>query len=248
VDVKTVLATALVALLLAAPAEAASRPSGFAAARVTECATALAAPERHMVTEGRMRTLPRAARLSMRFDLEVRTPGRPRFAALRAPGLGVWNVTRAARQYVYAKRVENLAAPADYRTVVRFRWYDARGRRIASARRVSAVCEQPDLRPDLMPLRVDVLAAADADARRYVVPVRNTGATAAGPFAVLLTVAGRELPAQAVPGLAPGERVSLTWTAPPCAPGSTIAVEVDAEGAVDESDEADDALVRGCPG
>jgi len=245
--VKTVLATALVALLLAAPAEAASRPSGLAVARVTECATALAAPERHMVTEGRMRTQPRAARLAMRFDLEVRTPGRPRFVALKAPGLGVWNVTRAARQYVYAKRVENLAAPAAYRMVVRFRWYDARGRRIASARRVSAVCEQPDLRPDLMPLRVDVLAAADA-ARSYVVPVRNTGATAAGPFAVLLTVAGRELPAQTVPGLAPGERVSLTWTAPACAPGSTIAVEVDAEGAVDESDEADDALVRGCPG
>lgn len=246
---KTALATALLALLLAAPAAAAPRPAPSAVARVTECISALAAPERHMVTEARMRTLPRAARLAVRFDLEARTPGRPRFLALKAPGFGVWNVARPApRQYVYAKRVENLAAPAGYRMVVRFRWYDARGRRLASARRVSAVCEQPDLRPDLIPLRVDVEPGAAGDARRYVVPVRNTGRTAAGAFAVSLTVAGRALAPQAVPELAPGERVSLTWTAPVCAPGSTIAVRVDADGAVDESDEADDALVRGCPG
>lgn len=245
---KTAPAIALLLLVLAASVPEAARAAGSATARVVECERSLEPKERSMVAEGSMHTRSGAARLQMRFDLQVHTPDGPRFVTLKAPGFGNWHVAAPApRRYVYSKRVENLAAPARYRMVVRFRWYDAGGRRLASARRMTSICRQPDLRPDLMPLRVDLVPGAGPSTQRYVVPVRNSGTTAAGPFAVALTVGGQALPAQTVAGLAPGARAEVVWSGPPCAPGSTIAVRADADGAIDESDEADNDLVRGCP-
>ena len=51
---------------------------------------------------------------------------------------------------------------------------------LRSTRATSAACRQPDMRPDLEPLRVEVLPGADADTRRYRVVVRNAGRTDAG--------------------------------------------------------------------
>jgi hypothetical protein len=249
--VKPARALPLLLLGLAAPAPAAAavaQAPPSVSARLTDCAAALDPAERFLVAEGRMRRAGGAARMAMRFELQVRTPSRPGYTAVRAPGFGAWNAARpASRQFVYSKRVENLGAPAVYRMVVRFRWYDAAGRRLASARRVSPVCRQPDLRPDLAPARVDVGPGPTPETRRYAVPLRNAGPTASGAFGVVLTVGGRALPAQAVPGLAAGRRTELRWTGPACSAGETIAVRVDADGAVDESDEADNDLVRGCP-
>lgn len=240
--------TALIFLaLVPASAEAKARPS--AAARLTACATSLAEPGRHLVAEGSMRSVSGAARMQMRFNLEVRTPTRPAWTALSAPGFDVWNTADpAARRYTYVKRVEALAAPASYRMVVRFRWLAAAGRTVAVQRRTTRVCEQPDLRPDLVARKLQITPAHGPAKRRYVVTVGNVGSSAAGPFAVTLSVNGALLPNQAVGGLAARGRAKLTFVGPGCAPGSILVVRVDAEGRVQERDEAANQLAVPCGG
>jgi len=240
------LSTLLIALAFPAAAGAAG-PRPQTSARIVECQTALDQSARHLVAQGSMDAYRKAARMQMRFDLQVRVPERPRWTTLSAPGFGVWNTAGpASRRYVYSKRVENLTAPATYRMLVRFRWLDEDGRRVARARRATRACRQPDLRPDLQPRRVSI-APLSASERRYVVPVRNTGATPAGPFAVTLTVNGVAAPSVAVTGLAAGKRTEVTLDAPACEPGSVIGVRVDSDGTVDERDEGDDELLRPCP-
>jgi hypothetical protein len=95
------------------------------------------------------------------------------------------------RRYTYAKTVRSLLAPASYRATVRFRWLDADGQVLDQDDAVSAVCIQDDLRPDLVPRRIDVQPAAGTRASsRYGVLVRNAGATASGAFGVRLDVPG----------------------------------------------------------
>ncbi len=246
----------LLILLLAALATAAAAPAAApaavkrpAAAELTACETSLQQAERHMVAEGRMGVVPGTARLRLRFELEVRTPDRPKWTEVTGDKLGVWMTVSPAprRKYVYAKRIEGLAAPADYRMVVRFRWLGGDGEKLASAKRTSDVCEQPDLRPDLTPERVTLAPTENPGWARYVVPVRNSGVSAAGPFTVTITVAGETLRAQVPDGLAAGEVAALEIPGPRCAPGSPIRVDADPDGGVDEADEADNQLVRACP-
>ncbi|MDP9384158.1 MAG: hypothetical protein M3P50_02805 [Actinomycetota bacterium] len=248
-NLRAILPAILPALLAMAAPAAAATAEPRADVRVTECRSALVQAERAMVVQGRMRALRGAARMQIRFDLQVRVPGRPRWKTLAAPGFGTWYSSEGApARFVFSKRVENLTAPATFRMVVRYRWLDAGGRRIATARRVSRSCRQADLRPDLELRRVTVGTGPTPEERLYVVPVRNTGRSAAGPFSVSLTIGGVAQPAEAVTGLEPGEVRELEIVAPACRPETVIIVRVDADATVDEADEADDELVRACPG
>ena len=244
---RLLLSTLLVAFLLPAAAAGADTKDARAQARITDCESALAQASRHLVAQGSMQAYRGAARMQMRFDLQVRVPERSRWTTLPAPGFGVWNTADpASKRYVYSKRVENLTAPATYRMVIRFRWLDGDGRRVAALRRVTKPCQQPDLRPDLEPRRVHVTPLTESE-RRYVIPVRNTGDSPAGPFAVTLTVNGVALPSVAVTGLGAGRATDLRLDGPACEEGSVIGVRVDSDGTVDEADEAGNELLRGCP-
>lgn len=237
----------LLALGLSAPAASASSPS--ATTRLVECRSSLDPSARTMTVESRMRTIPGARRLQVRFDLQTRLAGRARWTRLPGPGLGVWNTADPApRRYVFDKRVEGLIAAAGYRMVVRFRWLDGGGRPLAAATRTSPVCDQPDLRPDLEPVRIEIAAGADSSRRRYSIPVRNAGRSPAEPFVVALTVDGVALaPQRVTTGLQVKGRSELVFDGPGCRPGGSIVVRVDADGAVDERDESDNQFVRVCP-
>lgn len=213
-----------------------------ASVRVAACESSLDPAARMMTAEGRMRTLPGARKLQMRFDLQSRRPDRARWTRVVAPGLGVYNTADPApRRYVFEKRVERLTAPARYRMLVRFRWLGAGDQRLASVQRTSAVCNQPDLRPDLEVERIGVSGGT------YTVPVRNAGRSSAGPFAVALTVDGVALaPVRVSTGLPVDGRSELVFEGPPCRPGRSIVARVDPDGAVDERDEADNQAVRAC--
>lgn len=214
-----------------------------ASVQVTACHSSLDPAARTMTVEGRMRTLPGARKLQMRFELQSRWPDRARWTRVVAPGLGVYTTADPApRQYVFDRRVERLAAPAEYRMLVRFRWLGPGDQRLATVRRISAVCRQIDLRPDLEVERIGVSGGT------YAVPVRNAGRSSAGPFNVALTVDGVALaPARVSVGLPVDGRSELLFDGPPCRPGRSIVVRVDPDGAVDERDEADNQVVRACP-
>lgn len=240
------IAFVLACAFAAAPAHAVAASSGV---RLLGCESALDAAGRTATFEGRMRTKRGAKRMQMRFTLQTRSPASPSWRALPAAGFGRWLTSDAGvGRYVYTKRVVSLLAPASYRTTVRFRWLDADGDRVASSRSTSAVCRQPDLRPNLRPLGVEARAGADPEHARYLVPVANRGRTPAGPFDVVVSVDGTTLtPAQA-PELAPGERALVEVQGPPCRPGQMLTVDVDPTGAVDERAEGDNQLSAPCPG
>ena len=236
----------LAALLLAPPAPAhAFAP--LTKVRQTDCRSALDPLGRAAAWEGSMRSMPGAARLQMRFSLQTIDPGDERWRAVDVPGWGTWQSADPGKAgYVVVKRIENLAAPARYRTLVRFRWLDVRGRTLATVRRTSSSCRQTDLRPNLLGDQLEMELSDDPDRARYLIPLVNAGRTDAGPFDVLLTTGGRTLPAEAILGVAAGSLRSLTVEGPRCRPGSEVVVEIDPDNRVDERDEADNRLIAPC--
>ena len=143
--------------------------------------------------------------------------------------------------------MQNLAAPASYRTVVRFRWLDASGHVLKGARRTSDACRQPDLRPNLSIGRIDVTPAIAPRTSRYAVIVRNGGRSPAGPFSVTLRSGAEVLAPLLVPGLAPGEVRVVRFIAAACTPGAVLEAGVDPGDEVDERREDDNVLLASCP-
>ena len=168
--------------------------------------------------------------------------------ALRVPRWGVWQRSRrGVPGFVYTKRVSALQAPAQYRAVVRFRWLDARGRVQRRARRVTAVCRQPDLRPDLVPGELSAEPGPAPGTATYRFTVFNRGRCDAGPFAVVLTANRTPQPEQRLGGLAAEASEVVTLIGPRCTPGSVVRVTVDSASEVVESRERDNAVNAACP-
>jgi hypothetical protein len=187
--------------------------------------------------------------MGLRFVLQAQTPGDPRWRHVTADGFDRWLPSApGVRRYTYAKTVRSLLAPASYRATVRFRWLDADGQVLDQDDAVSAVCIQDDLRPDLVPRRIDVQpAAGDTGQHRYGVLVRNAGATASGAFGVRLDVPGLPSATATATALGSGESRVVTVTAPACAPGDTVTAVVDPAGLVDEADEDANVVSVACP-
>jgi hypothetical protein len=243
---------ALLLMLLAAALVFGAAPalaSSTSGVRVAACDSALDPAARVASFEGRMRVKRGARRMQMRFTLQERSPDAPAWHKLQAAGFGKWlSSDPGIGRFIYTKRVVELEAPASYRTIVRFRWLDASGARVAAARSTSAVCHQSDLRPNLRPLGVEAKPGADAEHARYLVPVVNRGHSAAGAFDVVVSVDGTTLTPAQVPGLESGERALVELQGPPCQDGQMLTVDVDPTGAVDERAEGDNQLSVPCPG
>jgi CARDB len=237
-----VAAIAPAAMASTAPVAAAATPS----AELTLCRTGPREEDRSAAFEGAMlaRSVPGTHTMAMRFDLRSRAGAPGVFAPSEAPTFGVWERSRARRAgFVFTKRLERLAVPGAYRVVVRFRWYDRRGRLLRATSRTSRACAQPDLRPDLV-LRALPDAPSVAGLR---VAVRNVGRGSAGGFD--LSVAVGEAPATMlrIAGLGAGERRVLTLDTTACRPGLTVRVGLDAGDVVEEVDEAGALLQLPCP-
>jgi hypothetical protein len=115
---------------LAAPAQAAAPAS----VELTACIPRDRAAE----FEARMGQVDDAAKLKMRFTLQARKPGKKAYRRVAAPGFSGWTtVDPGTSRYVFTRRVEGLVGPARYRAMVRFKWIDARGKTILSARKFS---------------------------------------------------------------------------------------------------------------
>ncbi len=205
--------------------------------------------ERSAVFQGNMRAFGRAVGLSMRFTLQVRDLSNPVWRKVEAPNFGVWlEAAEGKSRYVYDKEVENLQAGADYRAVVRFRWRDADGAKVARARARTRACRQPDTRPNLLATRITASSGSREDTRFYAVRVVNEGNGVAAPFSTDLIVAGTPLDDEVLEEpLAPGQVEVFEFEGPVCKLGDTITATVDSLTEVDESDETDNRLTVPCP-
>jgi hypothetical protein len=232
------LALLVLALLLAVPAAASARPR----VALTECVSAVSQAERTAGFEARMKTNRPTFRLQMRFTLQSRDGLGDRWQRLDAPGWGQWHAADpATTSYAYEKRVENLAAPGEYRAVVRFRWLAATGKVLRVTRAASPVCRQPEPRPNLRPL---ALVLEDG---HYRLSIGNLGRSSTGAFEVALTVNGAAQDPAHVQALGPRSRTEVAIAGPRCVPGGEITATVDSEMVVDESDELDNVYSVTCP-
>lgn len=245
---RTILTTALVACLsLPAFAGVAQAKPRAATVSVTQCRAAKDATGGSAVFVGSMRTIPHAGVMQMRFELLRSLNGGPA-QRVSLPAWSPW-LSAAPRRpaYVYRKRVVGLAGPGAYRARITFRWLGARAKVLRKVQIVTPACAQPDLRPNLIPAKAITARGAGPGQATYKVPVRNAGATAAGPFSLVMTVNGVALPAVDVVGVAAIGRTVVTVTGPRCTPGSGVVLTVDPAGTVAESDEADNTVTVPCP-
>lgn len=221
------LAVLAIALALAATATSARAASPSQQALLVSCD----AQQRSATFEGRIATLARAARMQLRFTLQVRTPDQGGgWHAVRAPGFGSWIVAPAGiGRYIYDKTVQKLLAPAQYRAVVDFRWRAATGRVVRSARATSPSCRQPDARPRL---RLSALRLSP----HYGVRVSNRGRSAAAAFAVDFSLNGAPLGTVQLAALAAGASTTATLQAPACRRGDVVSATVDPGSALDAAD------------
>jgi hypothetical protein len=233
------LAAALMALALLAPGAFGVRVpiSADTQVRLLACNTT----DRSLTVEGQMRSLTKGDVLEMRFTLQSHDRATGAWTTVTGPGLDSWNKANAGvARYRFQKRIENLPAPGVYRVVVRYRWVVSR-KAVAQTTRTTSRCVQPDPRPDL---RVGRIAR---DAGKLLVRVLNAGRGAAASFDVLVRVDGATARSQTVPALAAGTTLDLRFAAPACPSGARLSVVVDSGGAIDETDEANNAKSVPCP-
>ena len=235
----------LVSLLFMAAFPAAAQA---ASVKLLACVPALEGAERSATFEARVRPLAGSERIQVRFTLQLREAATATWRRVAAPGLDAWLTSApGVSRYFYSKTVQNLAAPATYRMLVRFRWLDGGGDVVARSRAASRSCRQPDMRPDLEATRISVTAPPAPGPALYAVELFNAGRTAAPAFTVTLSAGDQLLDPVAVAGLAPGELRVLELEGPRCAPGAALTATVDPDLLVDERDEDDNVLVATCP-
>lgn len=219
---------------LAAPAQAAQNAS--------VALTACVSRDRAAEFEARMAATAGAARMKMRFTLQVRKPGKTAFRQVAAPGFSDWTTADpGTRKYVFTRRVEALIGPASYRAMVRFRWVDADGATVATARAYSHACWQADHRPNLT-----VRALSVEGGRNYVALVANTGRTASGPFDLEIELPDQVLGPVTVESLEPREERLVQIRGLRCKAGTSITAVADPLDAIDERSETDNAVTTTC--
>ena len=227
--------TAVVAAALAAasatPATGVTR--GSAGVKVADCSI----EQGSALFVARMRQVEGSARMALRFRLlEKAAEG---FHALRAPGLGRWRRSKpGVGAFSYKQAVKGLEAGSLYRAQVDFRWYDAEGNLVATARRRSAPCRQYDVLPNLTATPI-AARPAEGGVVRYRVLVTNEGIAPATGVPVRVTVDGAVIDTVILPVLQPAERRVIAVLGPDCT--RTVEAEADPDGVIVESSEADNA-------
>jgi len=256
------LAVTLLAVVLAAPtalAAASGRGASAASAgaRLVACHRSPAIDQRVAVVGTWMRPVAGGTRLAVKLDLWERTPGQRWSQRTDVPGLGSWTTpsdaqlgTRAGDVFKYRQAVGRLEVPATYRFHVAFRWLGPNGKVVREAAVTTKTCREPDLRPDLMLRDVRALPTRGGSVR-YVVRVGNEGRSPAARATIAATLPGDAAPYQrtrVVHALAPGATAVVRFVGPGClAGGQPATFAVDPANAVDEADEANNALSAVCP-
>lgn len=193
----------------------------------------------------RMTAVPGTARMWLRIRL-LEKIGDGRFQRLSAEGLGVWRKSSpGATVFRYEQRVRGLHRGAIYRAVVRYRWLDAKGEPILTARRRSRRCSQDGGLPNLRIASIDVKPGEVEGTSSYKVQIVNGGTAVAQNVGVLLRVDGEVVDeAEVIEVLEPGETRTVTFNGPVCR--RQMRVVVDPKQLIAESHEQDNVRDPSC--
>ncbi len=193
----------------------------------------------------RMGAVPGTHRMSLRIRL-LEKVGKGRFERVSAKELGVWRKSRPdASAFRWEHSIDGLRPGAVYRVVVRYRWHDAGGERILTARRRSGRCRQPGGLPNLRVAAIDAKPGEVDGTAVYRVRIVNRGTAAAQNVGVLLRVDGEVVDeAEVISVLAPRESRIVTFNGPVCR--RHIRVVVDPKELIEESHEEDNVRDPSC--
>lgn len=219
------------------------------------CQTSLDPLLRGMSVTAVMRPLPGTQAMRMRFDLFRAAHRVGPFHRVHGRNLGDWltpSTPTLGRQPADVWNVPHpivgLPAPAFYRVRVTFRWLGAHGQRLGERVRTSAICHQPELRPDLSASAVQIYSLpAQPGQYAYAATVANAGLTGAGPFGVQLTGVASAPLTKTIAWLGAHKSRTVHFTAPACVAGSQLSVSVDPAGAVNDFNRSNNAVTVTCP-
>jgi CARDB len=230
------------ALALGAPAAAdAARP---ASVRVSKCKTGAAPSQRSATYQAWMEAVPGSVRMGVRFKLFAHYAGHRSAEPLANSKLSVWHRShKGVTRFGYAQTVKELHAGASYRTLVKFRWYDAKGHVIKRAHRVSAACVQDGKLPNLIVSAVKISPGTSPKTAVYSVSIGNTGAGSASNFSLTLIVDGAIADSRQIGELDAGESATINLNGPTC---HRLRAVVDREQAVPETNEDDNSFGERC--
>ncbi len=144
-------------------------------ATLEQCVTSEVQAERAATFAGEMASIAGSTKMEMRIDVLERAPREMAFHMVSAPGLGVWRTAApGVKSYRYLKEVTNLAAPAFYRAVVRYRWFNAQGP-VDQDRRTAHAAMCPAAHAARRRNNDGHLKAPKGAASHPAVPIRATG-------------------------------------------------------------------------
>jgi hypothetical protein len=230
------------ALAAAAPAARADTPAGV---RMLTCEGWQEGPGGLVVYAAHMRAVPGTARMSLRIRLFEKY-GDGKFERVSAEGLGIWRRSRLeASAFRYKQRVRGLRHGAVYRAVVHYRWLDADGELLQTARRRSETCSQGGALPNLRVASVVTRPGEVEDTAIYKVKIVNQGDSPAQNVGVLLRVDGEVVDeAEVIDKLDPNEERTVTFHGPVCR--RRMRVVVDPKELIAESREQDNVVGPAC--
>ena len=193
-----------------------------------------------------MRPVTGTMQLAVSFRLLTRPVGTRTWTAIVAPGLGTWVSPtdpttlgqRPGDVWTVSHPVSDLTGPAAYRFSVVFRWLGSDGRILEQQKLTSGVCQQPELRPNLVVGTVSVMASPAGRSRRiYAATISNTGLTAASGVPVQLAV-GEAVMRQTIKRIAAHASRVVKFTGPACNAATPATVTVDPDDRIDVSSRA----------
>lgn len=236
--------------LIAAAAAASIAPVAHAAAAPARaqlsplaCTTALDPAGRGVDVTATMRPLAGTQQLEASFSLLERPAGTRAWTAVAGAGLGAWvsptdPLTLGQRPgdvWTVSHPVTDLPGPAAYRFSVVFRWLGTGGKILGQQKLGSGVCQQPELRPDLVVGTVTLMPSpAGRNRRVYAATISNTGLTAASAVPVELTV-GSVVARKTIKRIDAHGSQTVRFMGPACNAATPATVTVDPADQIDVS-------------
>jgi hypothetical protein len=249
-----VIAGVLAALAIPAQAAVTSASADKASLQGFRCIHALGPAARAITVSSVMRPLAHTVRMAVRFELLQSSRRGGPAAEVIFGDLGKWKSIvdqpkgrRPITKWIVNKQVRDLAAPAYYRFRVSFRWTGAHGRVLGTAARATAVCYQPERRPDLQVKGIAVHPRPKhPKTDLYVALIRNNGVTASGPFEAQFT-GGGHVKNKATASLGPHAKVRIGFIGPVCDPADPPSITADSRDQVDDYNRGNNTLNATCP-
>jgi CARDB len=227
----------ILAAALPAPAEVAG--PALASVRVADCSVEDSSADFY----ARMRTVPDADRMWLRFTIEERHGGA--YEPLRARGLSSWHKSNpGVAAFGYRQTVRGLQPGGVYRARVSFRWYSTTGELLERTRRTSRACRQFDDVPNLTSAVSGFGPTKVPGVVRYLMRVANTGDEPAADFDARLSVDGGVVDTVTIAWLEPGDSREVAVLGPECT--SSVTSIADPDGLIVESSEVDNAHTVNC--